>query len=597
MTLSSTETGSGGIYPTQVIFAQEGATTGWSIQSVNQGVSYTPLILNHNGSNVLIGTTTNSGYKLDVNGDLRLQTIANATTDTDRFIVSDSGVIKYRTGSEILSDIGAQPLLTNPVTGSGTTNYIAKFTGSTAIGNSKLTDSSNILDYLASGGNAAFRVISPSGSYYPSITWLSNGTSATVITGYLTNSYYEATGGIRLNGNGTGNVMVGTNTDGGQKLQVVGGTTLLKGSGNDVNTTTFRAESANGTSAVMSFRNDGSLTINGLEFKGQTGQVIHSNIDVYFTGYQGLENIRLSFYAGVIINEGGRSDVDLRVEGDTDVNLLFTDASADKVGIGNNAPTYKLDVTGDIRTTTSAYFATTSGAVGVNTTSVNSSALFQVDSTTKGILPPRMTSAQRAAISTPAVGLLVYQTDGTEGTYEYASTGWRIINAASSGGVTDGDKGDITVSGSGATWTIDNTAVTYAKIQNVADNRILGRSAGSAGTVQEITIGTGLSLSSGTLTATGTSYSVASVSTTHTETATSGTKVLKADTTGGTFTITLPTAVGNTATIIVKKVAGSATLTIDGSGSETIDGGTTASIVEVYESVTLISDNSNWQII
>jgi hypothetical protein len=44
------------------------------------------------------------------------------------------------------------------------------------------------------------------------------------------------------------------------------------------------------------------------------------------------------------------------------------------------------------------------------------------------------------------------------------------------------------------------TGVTYAKIQHVADARLLGRSAGTAGVVQELTVGSGLSLSGGTLT-------------------------------------------------------------------------------------------------
>jgi len=40
--------------------------------------------------------------------NLAITSIANATSDTDKFLVSDSGVVKYRTGAQVLSDIGAQ---------------------------------------------------------------------------------------------------------------------------------------------------------------------------------------------------------------------------------------------------------------------------------------------------------------------------------------------------------------------------------------------------------------------------------------------------------------------------------------------------------
>lgn len=71
--------------------------------------------------------------------------------------------------------------------------------------------------------------------------------------------------------------------------------------------------------------------------------------------------------------------------------------------------------------------------------------------------------------------------------------------------VTDGDYGDITVSSSGAVWTIDNDTVTYAKMQNVsAASKLLGRgSASGAGDPEEITLGSGLSMSGTTLSASG----------------------------------------------------------------------------------------------
>jgi hypothetical protein len=54
------------------------------------------------------------------------------------------------------------------------------------------------------------------------------------------------------------------------------------------------------------------------------------------------------------------------------------------------------------------------------------------------------------------------------------------------GGITDGDKGDITVSSSGATWTIDNNAVSDAKLRQSVGNSVIGRSASSTGNVADI---------------------------------------------------------------------------------------------------------------
>ncbi|MBX0291854.1 hypothetical protein K3G63_15485 [Hymenobacter sp. HSC-4F20] len=69
------------------------------------------------------------------------------------------------------------------------------------------------------------------------------------------------------------------------------------------------------------------------------------------------------------------------------------------------------------------------GTVGIGGAPTASTAALEVTSTTKGLLPPRMTLAQRNAISTPAVGLLIIQTDNTPGLYQYTATGWSTVGA------------------------------------------------------------------------------------------------------------------------------------------------------------------------
>ena len=63
-------------------------------------------------------------------------------------------------------------------------------------------------------------------------------------------------------------------------------------------------------------------------------------------------------------------------------------------------------------------------SMGIGVSSVNASAKLEIESTTKGFLPPRMTKTQRDAISSPATGLVIYQTDNTPGLRCYNGSSW-----------------------------------------------------------------------------------------------------------------------------------------------------------------------------
>ncbi|MDP2687356.1 MAG: hypothetical protein Q8O62_09050 [Aequorivita sp.] len=78
------------------------------------------------------------------------------------------------------------------------------------------------------------------------------------------------------------------------------------------------------------------------------------------------------------------------------------------------------------------FFTTISQAqVGIGNTNPNASSMLDITSTEKGFLAPRMTTAQRTAITTPANSLLVYDTDlKSFYYYDLTSTSWVKINSA-----------------------------------------------------------------------------------------------------------------------------------------------------------------------
>src|SRR6476661_6853329 len=159
------------------------------------------------------------------------------------------------------------------------------------------------------------------------------------------------------------------------------------------------------------------------------------------------------------------------------------------------------------------------GSVGIGTTSPDANAALEINSTSKGLLIPRLTEAQRLALATASLpaGLMVFQTNGTSpGFWYFYGSQWLSLPDANTAGtvrsVTAGtglSGGTITTTGTIAMPNV-GTAGTYGTATQVpqittdAQGRVTAVTpiTISAGTVQSVTAGTGLS--GGTITTTGT---------------------------------------------------------------------------------------------
>jgi hypothetical protein len=96
------------------------------------------------------------------------------------------------------------------------------------------------------------------------------------------------------------------------------------------------APDASGT-GIFTIASPNSNTNRTLTLPDDTGTIVTDS------GNQAGSFTTLNTSGAVVFNDAG-ADVDFRVEGDTDANLLVVDASTDRVGIGTNTPASKLHI-------------------------------------------------------------------------------------------------------------------------------------------------------------------------------------------------------------------------------------------------------------
>lgn len=135
----------------------------------------------------------------------------------------------------------------------------------------------------------------------------------------------------------------------------------------------------------------------------------------------------ISSDSSAIITAGGAADtIDITVDGSvTSQNIYNIDGTLSGARTVTQSGNLIRFNGGDFAAAGGEFYVdNTNNNVGIGNTTPEVSAKLELSSTTQGFLFPRMTSAQRLAIGSPATGLMVYQTDSREGVYIYKSFGW-----------------------------------------------------------------------------------------------------------------------------------------------------------------------------
>jgi hypothetical protein len=292
-----------------------------------------------NTRNILINTTTDAGFRLDVNGTARVQTSLEIAGATGLTLGGGASALAY---SGNILNIG----------NSASWGDVRLFAG----GVQKFSQTSSLTTISNTTINLSTATVQLAG--VNALTY--SGTDiriGSVAAGFNSLSMYVA-GSERARIASTGNLLINTTTDAGFRLDV-NGTARVKGTGTTSATTALTVQNSS-NSNLLQMRDDGVM-------------LVRSN-------------------------------------------------DAIRTGVTNSI--YYLDL-GRIVVRNGDALGGSQMQIGSNLVPVDS-AVLDLNSTTRGFLPPRMTTTQKNAIASPATGLQVYDTTLNQMSY-YNGTTWTNI--------------------------------------------------------------------------------------------------------------------------------------------------------------------------
>jgi hypothetical protein len=526
-------------------------------------------------------------------------TAAGVSADSSQILIrpADSSLyVKYkRTWQKVGSGGGGT------VTGTGTTNYISKWTSSTAIGNSQIFDN---------GTSMGIGTTSPSNKVD---IFTTNRTALTAVGSGLNVNYNGSTTGqfatlgfswnssVGNNSTQWGMGMIGTNfvsgnadvnffTDGVERMRITSAGRV------GIDYTAPAAKLAVNGTALINTNTD-----NGVDKLQVSGSAIASTLKVNTSG----QTVTISSYyntgggRNIWVGGGGLSSTSGDENTAIGVDAMLNNTSGYyNVAVGSRALKFINSGFSNVALGFTALENNTSGQrnVALGTNSLNS-VVSGTDNFGLGAFAMQFTTGNKNI----GVGsqVLYENTTGSSNIAFGLDAGRRIsggsANQTSNQSIFIGEDTRASAAGNTNEMVLGHTAIGQGSNTVTLGNSSITKTFLRGNTMVNTTTDNGVDELQVNGSIQGTGFNQAYTARTTTYTAANTDYFI--DCTTGTFTVNLFTAVGNTGRILIIKNSGTGTITVDPNGSQTIDGATTQTLSTQWSRVHIISDGANWKII